>query len=129
MSRVPVHIPIHIRVHDVRGSPPDVTVEPTCVHASTRDTLDWVLQGGGQFTIELLDGKTPFGSTFGMASDRAGCCSALIAGEANPGNYHYSVCGDATTFSPVGAEGTAARETCWSGPKHFVVDGPEIVLE
>ncbi len=129
MSRVPLHIPIRIRVHEVRGSPPDVTVEPTCVHASTRDTLDWVLEGGGHFRIELLGGRTPFGSTFGLVSDREGCCSALIAGEAAPGTYHYSVDGDATTAMPTGERRTPQGMPHLPVPEHFAIDGPEIVLE
>jgi hypothetical protein len=59
MARVPMQIPIQIRVRDAGRSPPDVTVEPTCVRASTRDTLEWVLQGAGQFTIEFAEGATP----------------------------------------------------------------------
>jgi hypothetical protein len=109
-----MQIPIQIRVRDAGRSPPDVTVEPTCVRASTRDTLEWVLQGAGQFTIEFAEGATPFGSDFGLVSDRFGCCSAHVAGQAEPGIYHYKVHCDATACGI---------------PMHFLIDGPEIVLQ
>ncbi len=118
MASVPVHIPIHIRIQERRGSPPDVTVEPTCVHAKTRDTLEWDLQGGGQFRIELLEGRTPFGSDFELVSATDGCCSAIVAGEAPPGTYHYRLDGDALRLTRT----TASAETA-AAPIHFSISG------
>jgi hypothetical protein len=95
MARVPIHVPVHIRVHDRGGHPPEITVEPASVHARTRDTLDWDLQGGGRFALEVLDGQTPFGSAFRLLSDSDGCCSEMIGGYAEPGTYHYGLDGRA----------------------------------
>jgi hypothetical protein len=95
MARVPIHIPVHIRVHDRGGQPPEISVEPTSIHARTRDTLDWDLQGGGRFALEVLDGQTPFGSSFRLLSDSDGCCSEMIDGYAEPGTYHYGLDGQA----------------------------------
>ncbi|MGZ6124326.1 MAG: hypothetical protein ACXWLR_05170 [Myxococcales bacterium] len=100
MASVPIHIPVHIRVHDRGGYPPDITVEPQCVHARTRDTLDWDLQGGGRFALELLDGQTPFGSDFRLVSDSDGCCSETIYGYAEPGTYHYGLQGQTAILAP-----------------------------
>jgi hypothetical protein len=100
MARVPIHIPVHIRVLDRGGQPPEITVEPACVHARTRDTLDWDLQGGGRFALEVLDGQTPFGSAFKLVSDRDGCCSEMIGGYAEPGTYHYGLNGQAAILAP-----------------------------
>lgn len=124
MASVPIHIPIHIRVTERRGSPPDVTVEPTCVHAKTRDTLEWDLQGGGRFTIAVLEGRTPFGGAFELASASDGCCSAIISGSAEPGTYHYSLDGDAIRLVPAVKTPGAAL------PVHFTVSGSaEMVID
>ena len=122
MASVPVHIPIHIRIQERRGLPPDVTVEPTCVHARTRDILEWDLQGGGRFHIALSDGRTPFGSAFELVSAGDGCCSAMVAFNAEPGTYHYCLDGDAVALQPL-----AQGET---KPVHFSVDGSaEMVIQ
>jgi hypothetical protein len=128
MASVPIHIPIHIRIHERRGSPPDVTVEPTCVHANTRDTLEWDLQGGGRFRIALLEGKTPFGSAFELISASDGCCSAMVAFNAEPGTYHYSLDGDTVrVIAPARVEASGARAGI---PAHFEVSGSaEMVIQ
>ena len=121
MASVPIHIPIHIRVQERRGSPPDVTVEPTCVHARTRDTLEWDLQGGGRFTIEVVEGRTPFGSAFELVSASDGNCSATIAFDAEPGTYHYKLDGDTIRLVPAAMAAGNARAD--GMPVHFTVSG------
>ena len=132
MASVPKHIPIHIRVHGRPGCPPEVTVEPACVHARTRDTLDWELQGGGRFALDLLDGQTPFGSVFRLTSDGDGCCSEMVGWSAEPSTYHYSLEGKAAI--PVadgsGSEPSTAQADPPEGPTHFTIQGrPEIVIQ
>ena len=124
MASVPIHIPIHIRITERRGCPPDVTVEPTCVHASTRDVLEWDLQGRGRFRIEVLERQTPFGSAFELASASDGCCSALIAADAAPGTYRYKLDGDAislTSGAPGHRDGAAAAHFTISGSAEMVI--------
>ncbi len=126
MASVPIHIPIHIRIHERRGSPPDVTVEPTCVHARTRDTLEWALQGGGRFRIEVLEGRTPFGGAFELVSASDGCCTAIVAANAEPGTYHYSLDGDALRILASPRLDPARGNV----PEHFTVSGSaEVVVE
>jgi len=125
MASVPIHIPIHVRIQERRGCPPDVTVEPTCVHANTRDILDWDLQGGGRFTITLEDGKTPFGSDFQLVSSTDGCCSAIVAFNAEPGTYHYKLDGD--TIRVTSTQMGGARDGV---AVHFAVGGSaEMVVQ
>lgn len=118
MASVPIHIPIHIRITERRGCPPDVTVEPTCVHANTRDVLEWDLQGRGRFRIEVLERQTPFGSAFALTSAPDGCCSALIAADATPGTYRYKLDGDAIARPP----GTPGPRD-GGAPAHFAISG------
>ena len=130
MASVPIHIPIHIRIHERRGSPPDVTVEPTCVHARTRDILEWDLQGGGRFRVAVLEGRTPFGGAFELVSASDGCCSAIIAGDAEPGTYHYSLDGDTIRLTTPDSARPEARTARTGTPVQFEVSGSaEMVIE
>jgi hypothetical protein len=104
-------IPIRIRIKQptAAGYAPDVTVDPTQVHARSTDKLRWELEGGGKFTLEFI-GSTPLACA-SLESDGAGGCEGH-AGTASPGMYKYAI------------RGTTAR-----GEKIAITECPEIIIQ
>lgn len=85
-------IPIRIRIKKptAAGYTPDITVDPTQVHARKNDKFRWELEGGGKFSLEFLQ-DSPLDAK-NLDSDGGGGCEGNVA-TANSGMYKYAIRG------------------------------------
>ncbi|MFL5429874.1 MAG: hypothetical protein ACJ79M_09660, partial [Myxococcales bacterium] len=92
MEETMATIPIRIRIRKptAPGYTPDITVDPTQVHARKDDKFRWDLEGGGKFSLEFLQ-ESPLAAKC-LDSDGGGGCEGHVATAAS-GMYKYAIRG------------------------------------